>query len=364
MPRAQTIDALRLLASLVLVVGHICGERLLGESLKDMLLSGVSSATFCLMSGFVVVSSSGFWQLPLHVTLLKRAFRLYPPHWFAFALTLPMAFLGRQHLDRSLIPETLAWWGTGMQAFLPLDHFYTYWNYPAWTITPLLLGGLLLPWIRLARLRNWPTSSIWSLLIILTLLRILFEVLQGPPQGADELFARHKAVLPRVLAVQIGGLAALLYQRSRPSVFSRDVTLITLLALTTLTVVIARRTGGIGLIYTITHGPYIPVGLLLITSAYANTGRIARLCSHPLIARGAEASILIWLLHVPMYAVMTRLAYKLGYPTHIIEGWPGAIATILATLITATLLAPLLRFTRYRASTAPPTPETPAPAST
>lgn len=364
MPRAHTIDALRLLASLVLVVGHICGDRLLGESLKDMLLSGVSSATFCLMSGFVVVASSGFWHLPVHVTLLKRAFRLYPPHWFAFALTLPMAFFGREHLDRALIPETLAWWGSGMQAFLPLDHFYTYWNYPAWTITPLLLGGLLLPWIRFARLRDWPSSGLWALVVILTLLRIGFELLQGPPQGADELFTRHKAVLPRILAVQIGGIAAVLYQRTRPALFSRDLTLLALLAITAATVLTANLTGGIGSIYTFTHGPYIPVGLLLITSAYANNGHIARLCAHPLIARGAEASILIWLLHVPMYSVMTRVAYKLGCTTQTIEGWPGALATIFATLLTATLLAPMLRFTRYRASTAPPTPENPAPAST
>jgi len=62
--RAHCLDALRLLASLTLAIGHLTIAPLVPEWMSHLLLGELSSATFFIISGFVAVVSPRFWELP------------------------------------------------------------------------------------------------------------------------------------------------------------------------------------------------------------------------------------------------------------------------------------------------------------
>ena len=59
--RAPSLDALRLGASLALTIGHIAPAGLIPIALRDILLGGVSSTLFFVMSGFLLSTSHRFW---------------------------------------------------------------------------------------------------------------------------------------------------------------------------------------------------------------------------------------------------------------------------------------------------------------
>jgi len=64
MRRAHCLDALRLLSSLTLATGHVSGAPLVPDWLTSLLLSGLSTTTFFVISGFVTVVSHRFWEMP------------------------------------------------------------------------------------------------------------------------------------------------------------------------------------------------------------------------------------------------------------------------------------------------------------
>jgi len=367
-PRAYCLDSIRLFASLALAIGHLSTDKVLPDPIGELLLSGISSALFFIMSGYAVVASPKFWTRPAFATSTKRAMRLLPPHWFAFAMMIPIATLGASHISGSELLYSLPWWLSGLHAFIPLDSISIRWNPPAWAITPLLLGGLTLPWIKLARLKSWPLSPLVGLLITLLVVRIAIDLLQTTPANFNESFPRHSSVPPRLLEIYAGGLAATIMLNSAASRFSRalswDLTLIATVVLTTVILLAAHWANGMPAVFTYTHGPFLPIGLLLVASAYLNLGRLSKLCSRPWLVFGGHISIYVWLLHIPVTAILKRIAYRINLSVESFDTLPFLVLSLLSTILAASICYKLSQMLRSRASTAQPTPETPAPATT
>ena len=366
-PRAHSLDALRLCASLALVIGHLTTDQTFPAALRHLMLGGLSSTLFFVMSGFVVVASPSFWALPSHVTILKRALRLLPPHWLGFAIMVPFAALGADRISTSELTRTLAWWLTGLHDFAPPGAFTVDWNQPAWAITPLLIGGFTLPALKLARINTWSLRTILLLLIPVVILRMAVDLLPAPPPDLNASFPRHAAVFPRLLEILAGAIAAVaLYTPSAAGILrrlSRDASFLAILATALLLLVTAQQQGGQPAVYLYTHGLVLPLALALVASAYANNGRVTTLCSRPFIQRGAKISIFIWLLHIPVDMAFKHAAVRLGIPADILFELPAILVSLLLTVLTSLAFEPLLRLIPSPKSTAPPTPETRAHAA-
>ncbi len=325
MSRAPALDALRLLASLAVLLGHLYPYALLPAEGRRYLLAGLSSSLFCLMSGFVIVSSPSYWTRSFAAALRQRALRLLPPHWLGFALLLPLALLGDDRLPARELLASCLWWLSGLHNLAPPGAVAAAWNPPAWTITPLLLGGISLIWIRWARLRDLPAPVVLGTLLLLLLARFVFAWLPESPRHSD-----HIANLPRLLEVYCGGLAALLVPHAG-AWLSRDLTLAAALSASlTLLAGFGRPR------FFVTHGVFPVIGLLLVAAAYHNQGIFRRFSSHPSIVLGAQSSVWIWLLHVPLDTLWKRLQIRLGLPTATVEDYP---TSILLTLAVSALLA-------------------------
>ena len=93
-----------------------------------------------------------------------------------------------------------------MQGLLPFGSFGQLWNFPAWAVTALLIGGVFLPWLKLAKVRNWPIDSSCALLFVLLGIRLALDLLQDTPSSQFESKQRHMAILPRLLGVNAEGL--------------------------------------------------------------------------------------------------------------------------------------------------------------
>ena len=213
--RAPSLDALRLGASLALTIGHIAPAGLIPIALRDILLGGVSSTLFFVMSGFLLSTSHRFWIQSWREIAVKRFCRLYPVHLLCFSLLLPFAFFGSDRVSNPELLRVLGWWGTGMQGLLPFGSFGQLWNFPAWAVTALLIGGVFLPWLKLAKVRNWPIDSSCALLLIFLGIRLASDLLQDTPSSEFESTRRHMAILPRLLEVNAGALAGVVFTQLR-----------------------------------------------------------------------------------------------------------------------------------------------------
>lgn len=348
MQRAHCLDALRLLASLALAIGHLTTAPLVPGWMSAMLLGGLSSATFFILSGFVVVSSSSFWELPATVTLKKRLMRLLPPHWIGFLIALPGALFGASRISLDEFWITLAWWLPGMQNFATWQTFSEQWNPPAWALTPLLIGGVALVPLRWMEASRWGLQALVGLLCLTVLARVGLDLIPMPPlMGADQMM-RHSALVPRLLEVLAGSWAGLLWiggggGRIR-AWLKRDLALILTFTMAVALLVLAAKLGGREAIYLYTHGLYLPLGLVLVASAYANEGWLWRSCSHPWIVHGGKISIYIWMTHIPVSAVIRKTGYKAGMSVEQLNGLWVVALTLGATIALASLCERFIRF--------------------
>ncbi len=341
MRHAYTLDALRLAASLALVVGHLTTEATVPATIGNLLLGGLSSAMFFLLAGYLGAATPGLFERPIGATLWRRSMRLLPPHWIGFALLLPFAF----RLPWEELGSAILWWGSGMQNLAPAGTFSQRWNFPAWAVTPLLLGSLSLIWLRLGKVNEWGPRSLIPLLGGILLVRMGLDLLPFPPLDSETSIARHTANLPRLLEVQAGAIAALLF-RNPPRWLAADLTVMTLLLAS-----IGLLLGGAAIdgkpgIYIVTHGLFAPLGVLLVASAFHNEGRVASFCRLPWIVRGGQISILLWMLHIPVDTVCKHLAVRLGFGLDWLYTWPFILISMTMTLIAARLGLPLVEAIR------------------
>lgn len=358
MSHAYSLDALRLAASLALMLGHLTTERTLPAPWGLLLLGGLSSAFFFLLAGYLGAAAPGLHERPFGQTALRRALRLLPPHWIGFVLLLPFAVVGSGQLPWDELLHTCAWWLSGLHNLAPAGTFSRRWNFPAWAITPLLLGGLSLYWVRLVRLREWTAQGLVPLLAVLLGVRMSLDLFPAPPTDIDESIRRHCLTFPRLLEVWAGAVAAILL-KTPPAWLGHDLTLLGLLATSLSLLGVGYRLDGREGVYLATHGLFAPVGLLLVASAFHNRGRIYRLCQHPVIVFGGQISILLWMLHIPVDTILKHLGIRLGVSLDSLYSWPFVIASMLATLLTASLANAI----PWRAIAAKAKRESPAPAA-
>ncbi len=336
MPHAYSLDALRLAASLALLLGHLTTERTLPAPWGMLFLGGLSSAFFFLLAGYLGAATPGLFERPYGQTARRRALRLLPPHWIGFVLLLPFALVGSSRLPLAEVIQTCAWWLSGLHNLAPEGTFSRRWNYPAWAITPLLLGGLSLYWVRFVRLREWTAQGLIPLLVLLLGVRMGLDLFPAPPTEVEESIRRHTLTFPRLLEVWAGAVAAILL-RTPPPWLGKDLTLAGLLAASLALLAGGYLMDGREGVYLATHGLFAPLGILLVASAFHNRGRIYRLCQHPVIVFGGQVSILLWMLHIPVDTIAKHLAIRIGFRVDDLYGWPFVVASSLATLITASL---------------------------
>ena len=316
MRRAHCLDALRLLASLTLAIGHLTTAPLVPAWMSSLLLGGLSSTTFFIISGFVAVVSSRFWELPLGAILQQRMMRLLPAHWVGFLIVLPASLLGASRLSTHELWVTLAWWLPGMQNFAPEQAFSRAFNPPAWAVTPLLIGGIVLVALRALEVRRWGAQALVGLFCLTVLMRMGIDLLSLPPENDAQQMLRHSALFPRLLEILAGAWAGVLWSSEGGDELrrwlKREGTLITALFVVLTLLVTAGELGGKEAIFLYTHGVYLPLGLLLVTAAYANEARLDRICAHPWIVHGGKISTYTW---------MTRIPREGCDPQKRIQGW-------------------------------------------
>ena len=340
--RAPSLDALRLVASLAITIGHIVPADLIPDALHDLLLSGVSTTLFFAMSGFVLSTSNRFWEQSWRETGVKRFSRLYSIHLLCFSLLLPFAFLGSDTASSSELLRVLGWWGTGMQGLLPYGSFQELWNFPAWAVTALLIGGLTLPWLKLAKLRNWPLSSSCGLLFVFIGIRLAIDLLQDSPASEFQTIQRHMAFLPRLLEVNAGAMSGVVFNqlgtRFNLRWLGSDQALALLILFVASAIIFIHYFHGMPGLFTFTHGPVLPIVLLLVASAYLNQGSIANFCRYKWIVKGAQISILVWLLHIPVLRYWQYAAPRIGMGVDWTSGIVGFCLNFSLVLLAARIL--------------------------
>ncbi|MDX2269064.1 MAG: acyltransferase family protein [Bryobacter sp.] len=348
MPRAYALDFLRLLASLAIAMGHVTRREHWPGHLHSYLLAGLSSSLFFLLSGFVLAASQGFWKRSLARHAAERAYRLLPPHWFAFALLVPLALTGADRVPTEEFLQVLWWWLPGLQSLMPPGETANGWNYPAWAITPLLIGGLTLPWLRWSRLRERGAVWIVALLVLLYALRLGLTWMAGAPANTGEYHALHTSLWPRVLEVNLGALAALWLERQPAPLGGKDQSFALWSIVCLLLLVVAAEFGGAAGKYYFTHGLCVAPLLALIASAYRNRGLVQAFASHPALAYVASSSLLIWLLHIPVDTYWKRFWVIMDASLEWIHSPVSALLSLAVTISIACLARPLLLWRPFR----------------
>lgn len=345
---STVIDAMRIVVAMLLVVGHLGLGRFVSELTNNVLLSGFASAIFFLLSGFVIANSSLFRESWFGFAA-KRIARLWPPHVVAFLTYLPFLLIGADRKPFGEVLEMTAVWGTGMQGLSPFYAFGYNVNAPAWSVTALLIGGILLPVLAFVDVRRFSARMLWLTLGAFVALRMAIEIFAGVPLES-EIEPRHIAVIPRVLAMFSGALMAIILEHESHS--PRLQWLRSNLALVALSVTIVAMLFTAGYwqgrpgLYMVAHGGMIIPTLLLITAAYLNRDSLHHFCARPIFKLGADLSIYIFLFHIPVSVLLLRIGIRLerfGIPFVNTESIPGICLTIVLTCLVSYWFLPLGR---------------------
>jgi len=273
--------------------------------------------------------------------------RLLPPHWIGFLLALPVSLVGKTRISMDELWVTLAWWLPGMQNFWEDHTFSKLLNPPAWAVTPLLIGGLLLAALRMLQVRRWGLQALVGLFCLTVMMRMGIDLVRMPPENFPEQLLRHSALLPRLLEVLAGAWAGILWSGEGAERLKRwmkrDAALAALLCVVLGLLLVVAKMGGKEAIFIYTHGLYLPLGLVLVTAAYANEGSLNRVCSHPWIVHGGNISIYVWMTHFPVSILFYRCGYRAGIPGSELGKLWGVLLTLFLTIALASLCERVIR---------------------
>jgi peptidoglycan/LPS O-acetylase OafA/YrhL len=219
-------------------------------------------------------------------------------------------------------------------------------NTPAWSITPLLFGAMALAFLRPFTARvlrmKWSLPLISFISILLMAGRIAIDLSQDIPSSISEMNLRHMAVLPHTLEVIIGALASILLleiKKARQfSWLTRDWPLLGVLGLMLALLGVTTAMGGRIGAFLIVHGPILPLALLFVVAVYENNGWLERVSSRSWVNTAGQMSILVYLLHIPIFHWGISLAYKLGGDYGIVRNWSYAIGVLMVSMIAARYL--------------------------
>lgn len=339
---SHTLDLIRFAVCVFVALAHIAPRDLLGSELSVVLSSGICSTIFFAMSGFILCQTSGFWRESWRRIAIQRIARLYPLHVVGFAVLIPFLFLGKDSWPAIEIFKQVLWNASGLQAFgrngqsgieLAL-------NGPAWSITPLLLGGMALPVLRWAGLRLWTAGGLLGFLIALCAFRIAITLLAPPVSSPVDIMLRHTYPLPHILEILCGGICYILLTRIDAPLgrwLQRDTTLFLATGLIVLPLWAAVTLNGAVACFYVVHGPVFPAVLLLVAAAYFNGGRVESLSRAKWVKTGGEMSILVYLFHTPVWQILERIGIRSGLPEHILRSAPVIGGVMLVVLAAAYL---------------------------
>lgn len=367
---SATLDALRFVACFLLAVGHIAEKETIGVFAKDALVSGIVSAVFFVLSGFILTQTTAFWRMSWSAFAVQRVARLYPAHVAAFVLILPFALTGAEQTSLlSLLPH-LALWFTGLQGaqILAIDTTGQSFNPPAWSITPLLYGTMVLPALRRAGIGNWTRTRLLGLIAAVIALRIAFELRLPFSDIHAVLMHRHVATIPHLLEIFCGAALGVLFRSAMPARMQKlagsDAACLLAGALLVSIHAAAIALWGFAGGYYFVHGPAMVFVCLLLVTAFANTGRIESFCSAPWIKTAGDMSIYIFLFHWPVNDICSRVLARLGFgdAAAISSSWLALAASLTLTLIVSWLAVPVFAAARRRVTALldAPRPETAA----
>jgi peptidoglycan/LPS O-acetylase OafA/YrhL len=347
--RAYSLNAVRFVASIVMMCGHYGIGSFVSPTLNDLFLSGAMTVTFFSMSGFLIASSDSFYAGSALLLAKKRTLRLLLPHWVGLVLILIPALTGTDRISFAELGQILLYWIPGLQNLAAPGVFTYKWNFPAWFVTPLLLGGFLLPCLKWMRIRTWPTPVAAAVCLGLVATRIVLDFVYATPGAVENQFFGN---IPRFVEIFAGAVlgAALLGKENGLIRFLRtDIPLLSAVGLAGTMLLTIRLEFGSDAMHNFTRILFLPFALWIVSAGYFNRGWCHRIASNFIIVFFARISILIWLLHVPIRDIMLRVGAKAG-----LSHGPLLMAITVAVLfITASILEPILA-AAYRSLTQSP----------
>jgi peptidoglycan/LPS O-acetylase OafA/YrhL len=231
--RWADVDALRAIAALMVLAAHafVLGGAALppasnatytaANSLADGVWLFFSVSGFLIAGPFLAALVSGEPLPPWRRYATRRAARILPAYWIAFAAMLVLVTSG----------EVLHWWQlpvhlTLVQALVPYESQSLY--FVAWTLSYEAIFYVLVPAVAIAvrRVRSSPidinvvarvTLAVWALTVAYGFVLALFH-----PFGSDKLMSRLFSVLYVPLALGNFCPGMLVFLAQRPEAIQRD----------------------------------------------------------------------------------------------------------------------------------------------
>ena len=292
---------------------------------------GASTASlFYILSGFILTyayaTRAGGLRIPAGEFWRRRLARLYPVALLSHLIALPLVWNVYGPVERWARAALTA---TGLQAFWP--PFSNSFNSPGWSLSFLALGYLLLPWV-LRRTAAWSPRRMLAALLVLWAAMLAPAAAYALVRPADPLWGTVLYTFPVVrLPEFLFGvvLARLLCAREWSRVPSWVAPGAAALLAASLVLTPA-------VLFPLNHnGLYAPLhGVLLWALALGSRGWMPRVLSAGPSRRLGEASLGIYLLHVPLYAWMLWLggdvaAWSLG-PSAVFYGVYLLLVVVLA----------------------------------
>lgn len=306
-PRAPlpAIAGLRFYAAMHIVLLHTLHVGWLPPEVMRLVRWGASTASmFFILSGFILTYAyavpGGGLRVPAREFLRRRLVRLYPAALLCHLVALPLVWHSYGPVERWLRAAATA---GGVQAFWPA--FANSFDSPAWSLSYLALGYLLLPTV-LRRTAEWTPRRLAGAMAVLWTAMLAPAAAYAIAQPAGEfwraaLFTFPLARLPEFLFGVM--LARLLMVRGWPRMPAWVAPAAAAALVATLVLTPAA-------LFPLNHnGLWAPLhAVFLWALAAGSAGWMHRVLGAPVSRRLGEASLAIYLLHVPLYSWMMHLA--------------------------------------------------------
>jgi 3-O-acyltransferase len=300
-PQLPALAGLRFYAAMHIVLLHTFRAGWLPPEVGRLVRWGASSASlFFILSGFILTyayaARGGGMRVPARQFWRRRLVRLVPPALVCHLLAVPLVWTTYGPVERWVRAAATA---TGVQAFWPA--FASSFNSPAWALSYLALGYLLLPAV-LRRTAGWDPRRLTVAMGVLWAAMLLPPAAYAALQPADPLWRTALFTFPLVRLPEFlfGVLLARLFcarEWPRLPAWAAPAAAALLVASLVLTPAV---------LFPLNHnGLFAPLHAVLLWALAVGTGGWMHrvLASRP-SRRLGEASLGIYLLHVPLYGWM------------------------------------------------------------
>jgi peptidoglycan/LPS O-acetylase OafA/YrhL len=326
-PRLASLDGLRFAAAMHVVVFHTFhADWLPARLMRPLTWGSASTSLLFVLSGFILsytyAGADGRLRIPARDFLLRRATRLLPLNAVAHLLTLPLVWYAYPHAERG-VRAALAL--LGLQAWSPT--YATSLNAPGWSVSALLFGYAAMPAL-LGAMRGWSArrclaafAGVWAAAVAVPAAYLRW--------GAGDAFGYSLVNhLPpvRMLELALGVVLAQAWRAGwRAPAWAAPAGLAGWLAAT-----VVLPDGAYLLVH---NGLLAPFHALLLMGLARGDGLPARVLARPAFVRLGEASLPIFLLHVPLYSwVMLPLTPLLSTQPAAVR-WGAYLAYLAATVV-------------------------------